>query len=156
MMKKTNLLMGFTLIELLVVIAIIGILAAIILVSFPSANNKAKDSRVLAAINQLSKKAAVYWTENNNYTAFDCALADIKPLCDDIKIKAKSYPITPDIIRKGAGAANICGYAESNTTPGIYFCFDGTGLIGKTPAGAPPTATCTAALFTCPIGTIGM
>ena len=36
---------GFTLIELLVVIAIIGILASIVLISFPGATKKAKDSR---------------------------------------------------------------------------------------------------------------
>ena len=148
--------MGFTLIELLVVIAIIGILASIVLVAFPSANNKAKDARVLAAMTQLNKKAVAYYVENNNYTSFDCTLADVKPLCDDIKAKAKSYPITPDIIRKGAGAANICGYAESNATAGVYFCFDGTGIIGKTVAGTPPTATCTATVFTCPAGTVGM
>ncbi|MEK7173233.1 MAG: type II secretion system protein [Patescibacteria group bacterium] len=140
---------GFTLIELLVVIAIIGILASIVLVSFPSANNKAKDARVLSAMNQLRDKAAVYYIDNGNYTAFVCTLPDIKPLCDDIKAKAK-VAADPTIV-KGATDTAICAYAQLNTTSN-YACFDGTGVIGVT-ATNPGTTACAGTSYICPVGT---
>ncbi|MEK7104237.1 MAG: type II secretion system protein [Patescibacteria group bacterium] len=46
---------GFTLIELLVVIAIIGLLASIVLVTFPTIMSKAKDVSALSAGIQISK-----------------------------------------------------------------------------------------------------
>jgi len=44
---------GFTLIELLTVISIIAILAAITLVTFPAATQRAKDARIVNAMQQL-------------------------------------------------------------------------------------------------------
>jgi len=142
---------GFTLIELLVVIAIIGILASIVLVSFPSANNKAKDARVLSAMNQLRDKAAVYYIDNGNYTAFICTLADIKPLCDDIKAKSKNLA-DPTIV-KGATDTAICAYTQLNAPSTLtYACFDGTGVIGITTTN-PGTTACIGASYICPAGT---
>lgn len=149
---------GFTLIELLVVIAIIGILASIVLVSFPSANNKAKDARVLAAMNQIRDQAAAYYTDNSTYAGFSCTLAAIKPLCDDIKAKAKSYPITPDIIRVGTtNSTDVCAYAELNAygSTATWACFDGTGLIGKTTTAPSTAGNCTATTYVC-AGAAGM
>lgn len=44
---------GFTLIEMLVVIAVVGILSAAVLTALGPARNKAKDSRIISAINQV-------------------------------------------------------------------------------------------------------
>lgn len=51
---------GFTLIELLVVISIIGILAAFIIASFGSAQQKARDSRRKADLDALKKALELY------------------------------------------------------------------------------------------------
>ena len=50
---------GFTLIELMTVVAIIGILAGIVLVSFPAAQDRAKDGRVMNAMDQLRTKMEI-------------------------------------------------------------------------------------------------
>lgn len=46
---------GFTLIELLVVISIIGLLASVVLATFPGATRKAKDTGALSAGSQISR-----------------------------------------------------------------------------------------------------
>ncbi len=55
---------GFTLIELLVVIAIIGILSAVGLTSYRSANAKARDSRRQADVQQLRSALEMYKTDS--------------------------------------------------------------------------------------------
>ncbi len=52
---------SFTLIELLIVIAVIGILASIILVQFPSATKKARDSRRMFELKELQKIIITYY-----------------------------------------------------------------------------------------------
>jgi len=148
---------GFTLIELLVVIAIIGILASIVLVAFPSANNKAKDARVLASMNQLRDKAAVYYVDNSNYTAYSCALTELAPLCADILAKSKNgaNPTIQKDTTATAASTAVCAYTQLNAyTTLTYACFDGTGLIGKTIT--DPSTTCNATAWACPATTAGM
>jgi len=59
--KKQKFSAGFTLIELLVVIAIIGLLATIVMVSLNSARTKARDSRSLGDLRQISNAMALYY-----------------------------------------------------------------------------------------------
>ena len=58
---------AFTLIELLIVIAIIAILAAIVLVSLSSAQNRAKDARITAGMNQFRSQAQADQSVDGNY-----------------------------------------------------------------------------------------
>jgi len=57
---------GFTLIELLVVVAIIGILATVVLASFGSARDRARDARIRSGLNQIVLQAEVDYTGNYN------------------------------------------------------------------------------------------
>jgi len=62
---------GFTLIELLVVISIIGLLASIVLVSVNSAREKARDSKRVAELKQISLAIELYATNNDgNYPSW--------------------------------------------------------------------------------------
>lgn len=63
-MSKKN---GFSLIELLVVITIIGILATIGMMSYRTANQKARDSRRQADIQAIQSALEVYRSQNDQY-----------------------------------------------------------------------------------------
>ena len=58
---------AFTLIELLIVVAIIGILAAIAVPNFLSAQTRAKVARVKADIRSLRTSMETYFVDNNTY-----------------------------------------------------------------------------------------
>src|ERR1700723_2251758 len=60
---------AFTLIELLVVIAIIGILASLLLPVMSSAKNKAKQTKCLSNLKELTLCAVIYVNDNNGLYA---------------------------------------------------------------------------------------
>lgn len=127
---------GFTLIELLVVIAIIGILASIVLVSFPGATKKAKDSRVVSAISQ-ARTVMVYIDANDgDFTNLPGActvgspyLDDMKPLCDEVTANAPSDDTTLHLV-KNTASDDGCVYAMLNAKADYWYCADSTGRAG--------------------------
>ena len=58
---------GFSLFELLVVISIIGILTAVITVSFSSAQKRGKDAARIQTLNNLQKAAEQCYAINGGY-----------------------------------------------------------------------------------------
>ena len=58
---------GFTLIELLVVISIIGLLAALIVVNFNAARERARDVQRKSDLDQVKKALRMYYNDNNLY-----------------------------------------------------------------------------------------
>ncbi len=58
---------GFTLIELLVVIAIIGLLSSVVLASLSAARMKARDSRRLVDMAQITKALEMYFSDKGQY-----------------------------------------------------------------------------------------
>jgi len=133
---------GFTLIELLVVIAIIGILASIVLVSFPSATKKANDSRVISAISQ-ARTVMTYVKANDgdlDATSFSCTITDMVPLCAEVS--SKSLGEADLTITRSTDNAEVCMSAPLNS--GGFYCADSAGVAGKT-ATACAAGTATAA-----------
>jgi prepilin-type N-terminal cleavage/methylation domain-containing protein len=137
---------GFTLIELLVVIAIIGILASIVLVSFPSANNKAKDARIIADMSQIRSLAAEFYTTGNTYTGFVAPTT----LTGDIAAKGGTYgAFINTTLQTGQ---EYCIVTTLNS--GGFYCADSGGLIGKTATNTTCVVACQAlGTCTCPAGT---
>ena len=143
---------GFTLIELLVVIAIIGILASIVLVSFPGATKRARDSRVMSAIAQARTEMTSYNANNATYVGFTVS-ASIAT-----EISNNSYGKVVVAYGLGTTLEGGCMYAPLNELGGeavgtaTYYCADSTGIAGKTTTN--PNTTCNLTPFVCPAGTV--
>ncbi len=127
---------GFTLIEMLVVIAVVGILAATVITSIGPARDKAKDSRIRSAVNQIRSLAeANYNAAKGNY--------------DDITSNAEYTSLTDDITANDGTLGG--GYGTNNETYGFYsslasdsstyFCVDSAGNT-YTGATKPTGSTC--------------
>ncbi len=67
---------GFTIVELLIVIVVIGILAAIIVVSYNGTQNRANDSRRLSDMKSIQQSLETYKTLNGSYPAVTGANQD--------------------------------------------------------------------------------
>jgi len=65
--ENQNIKFGFTLIELLVVIAIIGLLASVVLVSFPGAMKKVRDAERLQDVKQILTALLIYDENEGRY-----------------------------------------------------------------------------------------
>ncbi len=58
---------GFTLIELLVVVAIIGLLSTLAVTALGGARKKARDSRRLSDVKQITTALELYYTDQTDY-----------------------------------------------------------------------------------------
>lgn len=146
---------GFTLIELLVVIAIIGILASIVLVSFPSATKKAKDSRVVSAISQARTVMTYVYANDGNYAG----LTNLLPADDMVPINTEVYNNTnPQVnlsVVKRTDNLAACMYAPLSSKANYWYCADSTGKAGYTSTDPNTTGNCVTATATCPPNTGG-
>lgn len=120
---------GLTLIELLVVIAIIGLLASIFLVSSSRAKARARDARVITAMNQIRTRAQIIYHENESYDKVGCQKVEdpctckdpskeIKILCTDIVRNA-----VPDTVVFLASGPAYCVEAQLQGSR-KYWCVD--------------------------------
>ena len=144
---------GFTLIELLVVIAIIGILASIVMVTFPGATRKAKDSRIVAAIAQIRTILTYIYANEGSWptTVASCTHDEIDDLCADIK-KNNPEGANPTIYT-GTKEDEWCIFSglnekASGSTPNSWYCAAGNGKAGFTDT--DPSGSCNSTTFDCP------
>ncbi len=140
---------GFTLIELLVVIAIIGILASVVLIGFPNATRKAKDSRVIAAIGQARTIMTYIGANDGTYAAFSATHVDMAPsLWPEITSNDRDGS-TPGI-HGGTEPQGACIYAQLNAKDNYWYCADATGISGFTTTNPGAATYCDGTTFVCP------
>ena len=123
---------GFTIVELLIVIVVIGILAALVIVTYNGIQQKARDTERKTDIKALQGHLEAYWANNakyptlanvndstfrsNNFKGLDAAaLADPKnaasqQLCAATAANCYGYAVTP------AGCDNAAGGDCTNYT----------------------------------------
>ncbi len=118
---------GFTLIELLVVIAIIGILATIVLVSLNSARTKARDTRRLSDMQQMSLAMEMYYDQNGS-SYYDAASAAFSSYTSALQTAGLIGASPQDPTNSGANVytaldgstSQYCFYAPLEAESGHY------------------------------------
>ncbi|MDI6821183.1 MAG: type II secretion system protein [Patescibacteria group bacterium] len=117
---------GFTLIEMMVVIGVIGILAALVLTALGPSRDKAKDVRIIAAINQLRSLAEVQFNSTTGNYEGIAASGVFAQLEADVAANFPGGFITFD----GDDTPSYTASAPLNS--GLFYCVDSTGFGGQT------------------------
>ncbi len=113
---------GFTLIELLVVIAIIGILSTLAIVALSSARQKARDSKRVADMNQITRALELYYNDSNSYPTL---ITPGQPLAFGSTTYLAQVPSNPVPQNDGDCSNNNYTYASSgdnNVGYAVNFC----------------------------------
>lgn len=95
-MEKNRKIVGFTLFELLISISIIGILVALAVVSYSSAQKKARDARMMQDLGNVQKAAEQYFSLANG--VYPAGTAPTNWLIGGQQV-LEQFPVTP----KGSG-----------------------------------------------------
>jgi len=147
-MKKVK---GFTLIELLVVIAIIGILASIVLISMRGMTDRAKDTRIKAAMGQVRSIAQLMYADREDGYTKLCSGGSLSGSGTDYQDELSS--LANDITKQGSSihcesaTSNFCVAAKLIAKSGWSFCIDDDGNAVAT--SGDPATICSSASSTC-------
>lgn len=116
---------GFTIIELLIVIVVIGILAAIVVVTYQGVQNKANKTAAEQNAREVANKATAF---NASASRFPKTLDELKKATSDIgKSTEKAYP-EAKLSEKVSALVKTTGPTASDKTAVQYqVCKKGTG-----------------------------
>lgn len=146
---------GFTIIELLIVIVIIAILAAITLVAYNSVQTKAKNSAIIAAVNQSLKVVEAYGVVNSSYPSYyACLVPDSTGTCSWGGSVATNSTLTSTMATNGTLTGQVPPVENSgNVASGIIYNYNSARTMNGSPAPLVLTYFLLGAT-TCPVGNI--
>ena len=122
---------GFTLIELLVVIGIIGLLSTIVLISFGTVRNQARDAVIKANMNTMRLSAAIKFVNDVNYMGAENQTD---------YLSAKNAAVAAGGNFTNGEYFNVDAYCIQSTLPGgDDWCIDSAGKIGNSPVNCDDT-----------------
>ncbi len=120
---------GFTMIELLVVIAILGILVAVGVASFSTAQKTTRDSRRKQDMKTISSALELYYAQNNAYPDA------IGTITNTTYLQEGRLPQDP----KNSGSYIYTNYISTNSSTGYCAC----ALLENTTGGNSTISDCT-------------
>ena len=123
-------------VELLVVIAIIGLLSTIVIVSFGSTRNQARDTTIKANMNQMRVEAELHYSNNANYMGAN-ARADYSAA------KTAANSASPGTLVEGMNVSAYCMSTPLAVNTSNSWCIDSVGNIGES------TKVCNTTIFKC-------
>ena len=126
---------GFTLIELLVVIAVIGALSSIVIVTFPAAQKRARDSQRKSDIKQYQAALESYANKNNGLYPGDDG--DLTVNCGDFGLSGGACvddPLATNPYQIQSSATDYVIWAQlempNSSSQTVYFVSCSTGVSG--------------------------
>jgi prepilin-type N-terminal cleavage/methylation domain-containing protein len=94
-MKKQT---GFTLVEVLVVVSILGLLSSVLMVALQNARMRARDSKRIADLSQISKGLELYYSKHDSYPTLTVPLSE----CDYVE-----YPCNAEVDANWQGLISL-------------------------------------------------
>lgn len=130
---------GFTLVELLIVIVVIGVLASITVIAYNGIQDRARQSRMLAAMDGAEKSFRLYYAEKGSYP--QSPPGNPQPACMGDR---QHYPATSDF-QEGECFVQISGGARQSASVSDYMNtqFRAAGLDRAIVDGSFPVSTFT-------------
>lgn len=110
---------GFTIVELLIVIVVIGILAALVIVTYNGIQQKARDSERKTDVKALQGQLEAYWATNAKYPCLVATTATCTADLNDATFRTTNMKgLDPAALAdpKNAGSQTLC----ATTTASCY------------------------------------
>jgi type II secretion system protein G len=116
---------GFTIIELLIVIVVIGILAALVIVTYNGIQQKARDTERKTDIKAVQGHLEAYWADNAKYPCMASVTATCTADVNDSTFRSNNFKgldLSAFADPKNAGSQQLCSTTSAdcygyNVTP---------------------------------------
>ncbi len=130
--KSVKNLAGFTLLELIVVMSVLAILASLVMVTYPSAQERARDTQRISDLRQYQTLLEVY--ANNNDGNYPSSGTNLANMCSSGTLQSNLCPTPPQALGNYVYSYNSGSYyiyveleqkSDAGNTVYQFFCSNG-------------------------------